>query len=91
MAVLILALDLCGMCNNFTEERGKILVAYFSKTGTTETIARYIHDKTGGDMFKIETVTSYPANYQQTLPIARQELSANARPVLWLRFKYGQL
>jgi uncharacterized Fe-S center protein/flavodoxin len=60
----------------------KILVAYFSKTGTTETIAGFIHDKTGGNMFKIETITPYPADYGATLTIAQQELSQNTRPEL---------
>jgi flavodoxin len=60
----------------------KILVAYFSKTGTTETIAGFIHDKAGGDMFKIETITPYPVDYGATLTIAQQELGQNARPEL---------
>jgi flavodoxin len=59
-----------------------ILVAYFSKPGTTETIAGYIHDKAGGDIFKIVTVNPYPADYNATLTQAQQELSSNARPAL---------
>jgi flavodoxin len=59
-----------------------ILVAYFSKTGTTETIAGYIHDKAGGDIFKIVTVNPYPTDYNATLTQAQQELSSNARPAL---------
>jgi ABC-type glycerol-3-phosphate transport system substrate-binding protein len=59
-----------------------ILVAYFSKTGTTETIAGYIHDKAGGDIFKIVTVNPYPVDYNATLTQAQQELSSNSRPAL---------
>jgi flavodoxin len=60
----------------------KILVAYFSRTGTTATIAGYIHEKAGGDIFRITTVTPYSADYNATLTQSQQELSSNARPAL---------
>ena len=41
----------------------KSLVAYFSHSGNTEVIANMIKEKVGGDLFKIEIVQTYPANY----------------------------
>ena len=40
----------------------KILAAYFSQTGNTRGIARYIHQKTGGDLFEIERAAPYLRN-----------------------------
>ena len=59
-----------------------ILVAYFSKTGNTQTVAEYISARTGGDLFRIETVDPYPDDYQETVDRAAQELEDNARPAL---------
>lgn len=38
----------------------KILIAYFSWSGNTKSIAEKIHNTVGGDMFQIETETPYP-------------------------------
>lgn len=59
-----------------------ILIAYFSKTGNTETIANMIAEQTGGELFKVETVTPYPDDYNETVDIAREEQDNDARPEL---------
>ena len=59
-----------------------VLIAYFSKTGNTETIANMIAEQTGGDLFKVETVTPYPDDYNETVDIAREEQNEDARPEL---------
>ena len=59
-----------------------VLIAYFSKTGNTETIANMIAEQTGGDLFKVETVTPYPDDYNETVDIAREEQDEDARPEL---------
>lgn len=38
---------------------GKILVVYYSATGSTKTVAETIADKTGGDLFEIEPKEPY--------------------------------
>ena len=38
---------------------GNVLVAYFSATGNTETVAGYIADATGGDLFEITPAEPY--------------------------------
>lgn len=61
---------------------GNILIAYFSKTGNTETVANMIANVTGGELFKVETVTPYPDDYDETVDIAREEQDNDARPEL---------
>lgn len=40
-------------------KKGKVLVAYFSATGNTETVAKQIQAATGGDLYKITPVKPY--------------------------------
>ena len=37
---------------------------------------------TGGDLYEIETVTPYPADYDECTDVAKQEQNENARPEL---------
>lgn len=74
----------------------KVLIAYFSRkgnnyvngdivdlpVGNTEVAAKMIQKLTGGELFKIDTVKAYPADYTQTTEVAQQELRTNARPAL---------
>jgi flavodoxin len=68
--------------NKQTGENMKILVAYFSHTGTTEKVAKYIHSLKGGTLFEIKTVNPYPSDYNACLTIATEELRSNSRPQL---------
>lgn len=75
-----------------TDSDGKnILVAYFSRAdenynvgtidkGNTQIVAEYIASEVGADSFHIETVTPYPADYDDCCDVAKQELSDKARP-----------
>lgn len=40
----------------------KILVAYYSATGSTERVAEYIASRTGGELFKLEPVDDYSSS-----------------------------
>ena len=78
------------------QANGRTLVVYYSrrgmnyvggkimdlKVGNTEVIAKKIQALTGSDIFQIETVKSYPADYTETTKVAQQEKDTNARPVL---------
>lgn len=64
------------------ENNQKILVAYYSHSGNTQTIANYIHEAVGGDIVKIETVNPYPDNYDEHLAQARKEVAENYLPPL---------
>ena len=63
-------------------QKNKILIAYYSKTGSTRTVAEYIHQTAGGELFEIKPAKSYPNEYRATTEIARQEKETNARPGL---------
>ncbi|HET6419312.1 MAG TPA: flavodoxin [Geobacteraceae bacterium] len=72
------------------------LIAYFSRAGNnyvggkivnlpvgnTEVAAKMIRELTGGDIFRIDTIKTYPADYHETTDVAMQELRQNARPEL---------
>jgi flavodoxin len=74
----------------------KILIAYFSRKGlnyvngnivdlpigNTEVVAKMIQKITGGDLFHIESVKSYPKDYTETTEVAKAELRARTRPIL---------
>ena len=60
----------------------KILVVYFTQSGNTETVANFIHEKVGGDIVKLETVQSYPKNYNELVDFAQNEQKSNVRPEL---------
>jgi len=79
---------------NLKEE--KCLIAYFSREGNnyvsgkivnlpignTKVVADMIQEMAGGDVFRIDTVRSYPRDYTATTNVAQKELNDNARPEL---------
>ena len=74
----------------------KILIAYYSRKGenyfsgtiksvakgNTEFVAEFIQKKVGGDMFEIDTVKNYPADYTECTNVAKDELRNKVRPEL---------
>ena len=79
--------------NNSASAQGKILVAYFSRVGNeygvgnvqkgnTAIIAEIIAKKTGGDLFELKPVKSYPVDYDECTKIASREKASKARPEL---------
>ena len=74
----------------------KKLVAYYSRAGNnyvnggivnlpvgnTEVAANMIQRRTGGDLFRIDTVKEYPLDCTETTEVAKEELRQNARPEL---------
>jgi flavodoxin len=79
-----------------TQSNKKYLIAYYSRKGNnyvggniinlpignTEVIAKKIKGFLGGDLFEINTIKSYPADYTETTEVAKIELHTNARPEL---------
>ena len=74
---------------NVTEK--KKLVVFFSRTdenygvgyitkGNTHIVTEILASETGADLFQIEPVESYPAEYDRCIEIAQQEKRTNARP-----------
>lgn len=71
--------------------KGKILVAFFSRAGdnyevgviekgNTKIMAEMIAEKTGADMFEIQPVQEYPFDYREATEVAKAEQESNARP-----------
>ena len=50
--------------------------------GNTEIVAEFIQKAVGGDLFKVETVKTYDADYNVCIDEAKKELHENARPEL---------
>lgn len=76
---------------NFMETKQKTLVAFFSradenyavgyiKKGNTHIVAEMIAAETEADIFHIETVNPYPANYNECIEVAKREKQSKARP-----------
>ena len=64
-----------------SSENGKLLVAYFSWSGTSERIAQNIIAQTDADSFRIERETPYSTDYNTVAyGEAQTEAETNARP-----------
>ena len=50
--------------------------------GNAEYLARMAQEATGGDLFLIQTVETYPSDYRETTNVASEEQDDNARPAL---------
>ena len=68
--------------NNNTTSNKKALVLYFSQSGNTETVAKFIHEEVGGDIIKLETQKAYPSDYNELVNYAQEEQRNNERPAL---------
>ena len=51
-------------------------------SGSTQYIAQIIQQQTGGELFRIETVNTYPLQHEPLIRYAEKEQQDNARPVL---------
>lgn len=60
----------------------KVLIAYYSWSGNTQKVAEAIAEKTGGTLFRIETVEAYPTDYHATTEQAKKEINDGYRPKL---------
>ncbi len=59
-----------------------MLVACFSRTGNTRTVAEQVQLLTGADLFALKTTHSYPAEYRATTDQAKREQQEGFRPQL---------
>ncbi|MGN0811967.1 MAG: flavodoxin [Candidatus Coproplasma sp.] len=61
-----------------------VLVAYFSWSAShnTQTMAEYVAEYTGGEIFRIIPETPYTTNYNDVIDVAQKEQNENARPAL---------
>lgn len=59
---------------------GKILVAYFSWSGNTQTMANWVVEKTGGELFRIVPEVAYTQN--DVFDRSKNELDNGIRPAI---------
>lgn len=76
------ALALPGMSWAAGEGKPKVLVVYYSKSGNTEAIAKMLQEKTGGDIYEIETVRTYTRERPAAADIPKEERETGNLPEL---------
>jgi len=64
-----------------SDSKKKALIVYYSlRNGNTRVVAEKIKENVGGDIFRIETTDTYPADYNDLIKAAKQELESGYRP-----------
>lgn len=71
-----------GKEGSTTLDSDKVLVLYFSQSGNTQKLAKLISEKVGGDFVRIETVQTYPTEYNELTAFAKKEKEDNIKPEL---------
>ena len=66
----------------FAVGKRKVLIVYYSRTGTTREVADQIQRSVGGDLFELKAAHSYPKEYRATTHQAKREQESNFRPRL---------
>ena len=66
------------------DKNKKILIVYYSwsEGKNTETLAKYIQEKTGADVFQIEAVKPYPSDYNKCIEVAKADINAGVKPAI---------
>ena len=83
LAAIALLVSFAGIKAQTNEAGKKILIAYYSlRNGNTRIVAEQIQKQVGGDLFRIETVQSYPSEYRAVTEQAKKELETGHRPKL---------
>jgi flavodoxin len=59
-----------------------MLVAYFTHSGNTRTVADRIAQAAGVELFRIEAAHAYPTDYDAVVEVARDELRKGLHPAL---------
>ena len=75
-AALVTAVS-CGQ-----DKAQKVLVLYYSQTGTTQVVAKELQARLGADIEEIVPVNPYDGSYQETISRGMQELSSKEFPKL---------
>ena len=60
----------------------KLLIIYYSNTGTTKLVAEQLQKKTNADVYVIETVRTYPTKDPERTAEPKRELETGKLPVL---------
>ena len=77
-----LLLSLAAMATMTTGYAQKMLVLYYSETGTTKTVALEIQKQTNADIESIDCVEPYSGNFQETIQRGQKEMQSGQMPAL---------
>ena len=77
-----LLLSLAAMATITTGYAQKMLVLYYSETGTTKTVALEIQKQTNADIESIDCVEPYSGNFQETIQRGQKEMQSGQMPAL---------
>lgn len=68
--------------NNTNTSTGRTLIVYYSLTNRTERVAEEIQKQTGGDLYRVQTVRTYPDVVSEVSAEAREERNSGNLPEL---------
>ncbi|MDE5615412.1 MAG: NAD(P)H-dependent oxidoreductase [Alphaproteobacteria bacterium] len=73
-----------GLLAGVASADAKTLVAYYSRSGNTGTVAEIIKNATGADIFEITTLDAnhYPAEYRPATEVAKAEIENGEYPAI---------
>lgn len=79
---LLICLFMMSLNAHASDKNKKILVVYYSwsEGKNTETLANYIQEKTGADLYQIDVVEPYPSDYNKCVDQAKKEINAGVKP-----------
>lgn len=63
-----------------SDSGNNILVVYFSWSGHLDSMAHWVADETGGDLYRVTAKDPYPEDYNQTADRAKSEQDNGIRP-----------
>ena len=81
LSIVVFVLAFCTFGTAAAAENG-VLVACFSWSGNTMTVAKTVTEVLGAELFEIKTATPYTDNYDAVLDVAKAEQNRKARPEL---------
>lgn len=75
-------LSVAAMAAVTTVSAQKVLVLFYSETGTTKMVAEEIQQQLGADIETIEAVEPYTGNFQETIQRGQREMQTGQLPAL---------
>jgi len=70
------------LCGYARAEKPNVLIAYYSLTGKTESVAKAIADASNGQLYRIQVAKSYPSDSKERRAVLEKEIEENYLPPL---------
>lgn len=62
------------------KSHSKVLIFYYSNSGTTKTAAKEIQKQTGADLVEMKISPNYPSDYNELTKVSKKQITDNVRP-----------